>query len=135
MTLEVIHQYVEVLDRYFGNVCELDIIFNFHKVSSPLWRINRATGRLRKVLLLQLPRRYLILCYDHPSLCLFAGLLHPGRAVAGRGAAGDQQEGGAASMHGAGRPDGGGRSNYQKEMTHQSFPMAAGVSLLETLQH
>jgi hypothetical protein len=20
------------LDRYFGNVCELDIIFNFHKV-------------------------------------------------------------------------------------------------------
>ena len=31
LTLEVIHQYVEVLDRYFGNVCELDIIFNFHK--------------------------------------------------------------------------------------------------------
>ena len=22
---------VEVLDRYFGNVCELDLIFNFHK--------------------------------------------------------------------------------------------------------
>ena len=31
MTLEMIHQYVEVLDKYFGNVCELDIIFNFHK--------------------------------------------------------------------------------------------------------
>ena len=31
LTLEVIHQYVEVLDRYFGNVCELDIIFNFHR--------------------------------------------------------------------------------------------------------
>jgi AP-1 complex subunit sigma 1/2 len=31
MTLEMIHQYVEVLDRYFGNVCELDVIFNFHK--------------------------------------------------------------------------------------------------------
>ena len=29
--LEFIHQYVECLDRYFGNVCELDIIFNFHK--------------------------------------------------------------------------------------------------------
>ena len=29
--LETIHFYVEVLDRYFGNVCELDIIFNFHK--------------------------------------------------------------------------------------------------------
>ena len=32
LTLEIIHQYVEVLDKYFGNVCELDIIFNFHKV-------------------------------------------------------------------------------------------------------
>ena len=29
--LETIHHFVEVLDRYFGNVCELDIIFNFHK--------------------------------------------------------------------------------------------------------
>jgi len=29
--LEIIHQFVEVLDRYFGNVCELDLIFNFHK--------------------------------------------------------------------------------------------------------
>ena len=27
----MIHHYVECLDRYFGNVCELDIIFNFHK--------------------------------------------------------------------------------------------------------
>lgn len=32
ITLEKIHLFVEVLDRYFGNVCELDIIFNFHKV-------------------------------------------------------------------------------------------------------
>jgi len=31
LTLEIIHQFVEVLDRYFGNVCELDLIFNFHK--------------------------------------------------------------------------------------------------------
>lgn len=31
LTLEVIHEFVEVLDRYFGNVCELDLIFNFHK--------------------------------------------------------------------------------------------------------
>ncbi|KAL0949475.1 hypothetical protein HGRIS_009528 [Hohenbuehelia grisea] len=29
MTLEIIHRYVEVLDRHFGNVCELDLIFNF----------------------------------------------------------------------------------------------------------
>ncbi|GAA5824444.1 hypothetical protein JCM3770_004616, partial [Rhodotorula araucariae] len=31
ITLEIIHRYVEVLDRYFGNVCELDLIFNYQK--------------------------------------------------------------------------------------------------------
>ena len=31
ITLEIIHHFVEVLDKYFGNVCELDLIFNFHK--------------------------------------------------------------------------------------------------------
>ena len=31
VALEMIHQYVEVLDKYFGNVCELDVIFNFDK--------------------------------------------------------------------------------------------------------
>lgn len=30
--LESIHLFVELLDRYFGNVCELDLVFNFHKV-------------------------------------------------------------------------------------------------------
>lgn len=25
IALEVIHRYVEILDRYFGNVCELDL--------------------------------------------------------------------------------------------------------------
>ena len=29
--LSVIHRYVEVLDMYFGTVCELDIIFNFER--------------------------------------------------------------------------------------------------------
>ena len=29
--LDIIHHFVEVLDRYFGNVCELDLIFNFHQ--------------------------------------------------------------------------------------------------------
>ena len=38
--LEIIHHYVEVLDKYFGNVCELDLIFNFHKVTD--------TKRLKK---------------------------------------------------------------------------------------
>ncbi|KAF8059134.1 AAP19-1 [Scenedesmus sp. PABB004] len=31
LVLETIHHFVEVLDMYFGNVCELDLIFNFHK--------------------------------------------------------------------------------------------------------
>jgi AP-1 complex subunit sigma 1/2 len=31
ITLEVIHAFVEILDAYFGNVCELDLIFHFHK--------------------------------------------------------------------------------------------------------
>lgn len=36
MVLEMIHHYVEVLDRYFGNVCELDLVFNFHKAYAVL---------------------------------------------------------------------------------------------------
>jgi hypothetical protein len=31
-SLEGIHLFVELLDRYFGNVCELDLVFNFNKV-------------------------------------------------------------------------------------------------------
>ena len=31
ITLEIIHRYVEQMDKYYGNVCELDIIFNFQK--------------------------------------------------------------------------------------------------------
>lgn len=30
-TLSTIHSFVEILDKYFNSVCELDIIFNFHK--------------------------------------------------------------------------------------------------------
>lgn len=30
--LEAIHLFVEILDHYFSNVCELDLVFNFHKV-------------------------------------------------------------------------------------------------------
>ena len=32
LTLEIIHNYVELLDQYFGSVCELDIIYNYEKV-------------------------------------------------------------------------------------------------------
>ena len=34
--LESIHLFVELLDQYFSNVCELDIVFNFNKVYSIL---------------------------------------------------------------------------------------------------
>ena len=30
--LEAIHNFVEVLNEYFKNVCELDLVFNFYKV-------------------------------------------------------------------------------------------------------
>ncbi|KAJ3425527.1 ap-1 complex subunit sigma-2 [Anaeramoeba flamelloides] len=34
--LEIIHHFVEILDKYFGSVCELDIIFNFQKAYNVL---------------------------------------------------------------------------------------------------
>ncbi|KAK9894912.1 Adaptor protein complex sigma subunit [Cystobasidium minutum MCA 4210] len=36
VALEIIHRYVELLDKYFGNVCELDLIFNFQKAYAML---------------------------------------------------------------------------------------------------
>ena len=33
-SLEFIQLMVEVFDQYFGNVCELDLVFNFHKVDA-----------------------------------------------------------------------------------------------------
>jgi AP-2 complex subunit sigma-1 len=34
--LEIIHLFVEVLDGYFGNVCELDLVFHFDRIYSIL---------------------------------------------------------------------------------------------------
>jgi AP-2 complex subunit sigma-1 len=34
--LEAIHFFVEVLDAFFGNVCELDLVFNFYKARTTL---------------------------------------------------------------------------------------------------
>ena len=31
ITLEIVHRYVEQMDKYYGNVCELAIIFSFTK--------------------------------------------------------------------------------------------------------
>ena len=38
VVLELMQSFVEILDKYFGNVCELDLIFNFHKVHCILFR-------------------------------------------------------------------------------------------------
>jgi hypothetical protein len=38
-------RFVEVLDRYFQNVCELDLIFNFHKAYYILDELLVAGGR------------------------------------------------------------------------------------------
>ncbi|KAH3900479.1 related to AP-1 complex subunit sigma-1 [Saccharomycodes ludwigii] len=46
LTLEMIHRYVETLDKYFGNVCELDIIFNFSKAYYVLNEMFGCTGAL-----------------------------------------------------------------------------------------
>ncbi len=47
--LEAIHLFVEVLDQYFGNVCELDLVFNFHKVGAARTRLEhmRPDSRVR----------------------------------------------------------------------------------------
>ena len=31
LTMELLHMYVEILNEYFGAVCELDLIFNFER--------------------------------------------------------------------------------------------------------
>ncbi|GAY42924.1 hypothetical protein CUMW_070690 [Citrus unshiu] len=43
--LECIHLFVEILDHFFSNVCELDLVFNFHKYQYKLrnTRKRRAT--------------------------------------------------------------------------------------------
>lgn len=43
MYFEVIYNFVEVLNEYFYNVCELDFVFNFYKVKFcflMLWKEN-----------------------------------------------------------------------------------------------
>jgi hypothetical protein len=44
-TLEAVHLFVEILDHYFKNVCELDLVFNFHKVTPPAGAWQRPGAR------------------------------------------------------------------------------------------
>eukprot|EP00755_Sulcionema_specki_P029858 Sspe_Gene.93074::Locus_65781_Transcript_1_1_Confidence_1.000_Length_1158::g.93074::m.93074/K12394/AP1S1_2; AP-1 complex subunit sigma 1/2 len=45
--LEIVHHFVESLDRYFGHVCELDLIFQFQKAYSILDEVI-AAGELQE---------------------------------------------------------------------------------------
>lgn len=67
LTLEVIHHFVEILDRYFGNVCELDLIFNFHKVSPTCAVFGRRLPRLAPVLMY--PLLYGRIPYEEKDVC------------------------------------------------------------------
>lgn len=46
--LECIHNLVEILDKYFANVCELDLVFNFWKVCID-WDIEPVVCLCRRV--------------------------------------------------------------------------------------
>lgn len=47
--LESVHFFVEILDTYFDNVCELDLVFNFHKLYIVLDEIYLG-GELQEIL-------------------------------------------------------------------------------------
>ncbi|CCK71928.1 Aps1p KNAG_0I01390 [Huiozyma naganishii CBS 8797] len=46
LCLDLVHRYVETMDVYFGNVCELDIIFNFAKAYDILNEMVMCDGSL-----------------------------------------------------------------------------------------
>ena len=71
--LEALHFFVEVLDAFFGNVCELDLVFNFYKV-----RWSRRTCAHMRAFRLLGPR---------------LGLRHSGRGIPGGRDRGDEQAG------------------------------------------
>jgi hypothetical protein len=71
--LEQIHLFVEVLDRYFGNVCELDIIFNFHKAYYILDELFIG-GQLQETSKAEVRKCFpllLILLHICPTCCLY----------------------------------------------------------------
>ena len=46
LALEIVHRYVEQMDKYYGNVCELDIIFNFQKAYAVRFCISKFHQKL-----------------------------------------------------------------------------------------
>lgn len=58
--LEAIHLFVEILDHYFSNVCELDLVFNFHKVGTA-WR---SAAPWWPIITTKLCSRYVMCCCE-----------------------------------------------------------------------
>lgn len=54
--LESMHFFVEILDTYFDNVCELDLVFNFYKLYTVLDEIYLG-GELQEILKLRVLSR------------------------------------------------------------------------------
>lgn len=136
LTLEIIHHYVEILDRYFGNVCELDIIFNFHKVGGQHTERNQnacfdgsGCPQERDGVCAAPSCRYrlrLTAVVDVFSVFRFvSGLLPSRRDHHCRRAAGDQQAEGAACNGGAGYAHQGGKRTGQLICRHVFLPHAA----------
>lgn len=56
--LESIHLFVEILDHFFSNVCELDLVFNFHKVCTFFWFSDVTTSQMYQLKLLILSLKF-----------------------------------------------------------------------------
>ena len=81
--LEAIHFFVEVLDSFFGNVCELDLVFNFYKVRGNSVKLRFARhSRIRS----RKTKGVNVASDDN-----FTGLCHSGRGISSRGDRGNQQ--------------------------------------------
>uniref|UniRef100_A0A452RQ33 AP-2 complex subunit sigma n=1 Tax=Ursus americanus TaxID=9643 RepID=A0A452RQ33_URSAM len=88
--LEAIHNFVEVLNEYFHNVCELDLVFNFYKASeSPASHVQTRTVASRR---------------GRPLPSLRSGLHGRGRDVPGRRDPRDQPDEGAETVADAAVP-------------------------------
>ena len=57
---------MQVLDRYFGNVCELDLIFNFHKAYYLLDELLLGGEHQRNVAAWLRHQRVSVLQAEHP---------------------------------------------------------------------
>lgn len=53
LALETVHLFVELLESYFSNVCELDIVFNFNKASACCRKSQSNSQGMQRELLLE----------------------------------------------------------------------------------